>query len=150
MKALSLTQPWATLVAIGAKRIETRSWNTTYRGAVAIHAAKGFPRDCQEGCAEEPFRAVLKAAGFTNTNELPRGSIVAVARLFKTERTEAVTLDANDDEHAFGDYAPGRFAWFLQGVQKLPEPVECRGSLGLWTVPLDVEAMVRRQLGAVV
>lgn len=43
MKALSLTQPWATLVAIGAKKIETRSWSTSYRGPVAIHASKGYP-----------------------------------------------------------------------------------------------------------
>ena len=43
MKALTLTQPWASLVAIGAKRIETRSWSTPYRGLLAIHAAKGFP-----------------------------------------------------------------------------------------------------------
>lgn len=40
MKALSLTQPWASLVAVGAKRIETRSWRTSYRGPLAIHAAK--------------------------------------------------------------------------------------------------------------
>ena len=42
MKALTLTQPWATLIAVGAKRIETRSWGTSYRGRIAIHAAKGF------------------------------------------------------------------------------------------------------------
>ena len=45
MKALTLTQPWASLVACGAKTIETRSWRTPYRGPVAIHAAKGFPAD---------------------------------------------------------------------------------------------------------
>jgi hypothetical protein len=44
MKALTLTQPWATLVAIGAKTIETRSWPTSYRGPLAIHAAKGYPK----------------------------------------------------------------------------------------------------------
>src|SRR5690348_17556570 len=48
MKALTLTQPWASLVAIGAKRIETRSWSTSYRGPLAIHAAKGFPKSAQE------------------------------------------------------------------------------------------------------
>ncbi len=42
MKALTLTQPWASLVAVGAKRIETRSWETNYRGTIAIHAAKGW------------------------------------------------------------------------------------------------------------
>ena len=43
MKALSLTQPWATLVVIGAKRIETRSWHTSYVGPLLIHAAKAIP-----------------------------------------------------------------------------------------------------------
>jgi hypothetical protein len=42
MKGLTLTQPWATLVAIGAKRIETRSWPTRYRGLLAIHAGAGL------------------------------------------------------------------------------------------------------------
>ena len=42
MKVLTLTQPWATLVAIGAKRIETRSWATKYRGPLLIHAAAGL------------------------------------------------------------------------------------------------------------
>lgn len=40
MKAITLYQPWATLIAIGAKTVETRSWSTTYRGPLAIHAAK--------------------------------------------------------------------------------------------------------------
>lgn len=39
MKALTIWQPWATAIAIGAKRIETRSWETHYRGPIAIHAA---------------------------------------------------------------------------------------------------------------
>ena len=43
MKALSLTQPWATLVVIGAKRIETRFWHTSYVGPLLIHAAKAIP-----------------------------------------------------------------------------------------------------------
>src|SRR6202030_2406661 len=50
MKALTLTQPWATLVAIGAKRIETRSWPTLYRGPLAIYAAKRFPKWAQDTC----------------------------------------------------------------------------------------------------
>lgn len=43
MKALTLWQPWATLVALGVKTIETRSWSTSYRGPLAIHAAKKAP-----------------------------------------------------------------------------------------------------------
>lgn len=43
MKALTVRQPWATLIAIGAKTIETRSWSTMYRGELAIHAAVHRP-----------------------------------------------------------------------------------------------------------
>jgi hypothetical protein len=40
MRAISLHQPWASAVALGAKTIETRHWPTDYRGPIAIHAAK--------------------------------------------------------------------------------------------------------------
>ena len=64
MKALTLTQPWATLVAMGAKRIETRSWTTNYRGPLAIHAGKGpstigWPQLNHICNHTEPFRSVL-------------------------------------------------------------------------------------------
>lgn len=40
MWALTLRQPWASLVAIGVKQVETRSWTTAYRGPLAIHSSK--------------------------------------------------------------------------------------------------------------
>lgn len=43
MKVLTLHQPWASLVALGVKTIETRSWSTQYRGPLAIHAAATMP-----------------------------------------------------------------------------------------------------------
>lgn len=43
MKALTLWQPWASLIALGVKTIETRSWSTSYRGPLAIHAAAKRP-----------------------------------------------------------------------------------------------------------
>jgi hypothetical protein len=49
MKALTLTQPWASFVALGWKKIETRSWATAYRGPLAIHAAKGLPKGMRLG-----------------------------------------------------------------------------------------------------
>lgn len=89
MKALTLTQPWATLVAIGAKKIETRSWSTTYRGPLAIHAAKGFPDTAQVLCFNEPFRTVLKAKTSIDIiwdkvrkeSDFPLGCIVATCEL---------------------------------------------------------------------
>lgn len=48
MKAISLWQPWASLVAVGAKKIETRSWATKYRGSLAIHATKKWNLELSE------------------------------------------------------------------------------------------------------
>jgi hypothetical protein len=55
MKALSLWQPHATLVAIGAKPYETRSWETSYRGPLAIYATVNFPKQARLLCGQEPF-----------------------------------------------------------------------------------------------
>jgi activating signal cointegrator 1 len=52
MKAISICQPWATLIVIGAKRFETRSWKTDYRGILAIHASKTkVPHACHSSDA---------------------------------------------------------------------------------------------------
>lgn len=147
MKALSLTQPWATLVAIGAKRIETRSWSTHYRGPIAIHASKGFPRDCRDLCATQPFLRELTRVGLSMP-ELPLGAVVATARLayvFLTgdalnyqDRSRTVrgpsglTYEMTPQEITFGDYSPGRFGWVLTDVVRLPSPIPAKGSLGLW------------------
>ena len=158
MKALSLTQPWATLIAVGAKRIETRSWSTPFRGLIAIHASKSMPGYCRDLCAEQPFLRELTHAGLSMP-ELPLGAIVATCRLvyvFLTGDTlnyrnasramcgpSGLTYEMNPQEIAFGDYAPGRFGWVLADVVRLSEPIPCRGMLGLWTVPDDVVARVR-------
>jgi hypothetical protein len=42
VKVLTLHQPWASLIAVGVKTIETRSWSTQYRGPLAIHAGAKF------------------------------------------------------------------------------------------------------------
>lgn len=40
MKVLTIKQPWASLIALGEKHIETRSWKTKYRGTLLIHSRK--------------------------------------------------------------------------------------------------------------
>lgn len=154
MKAISLTQPWATLVAIGAKTVETRgpTWSTRFRGPLAIHAAKGYPAWAQALCAQEPFATALADAPPTRLGQLPRGAIVAVADVVDVARTDDmwVRMDWAPDgsaERAFGNYATGRRAIKLGNVRRLREPVHCLGALGLWRVPDQIEAAVRAQLG---
>jgi len=153
-KVLTLTQPWATLIAIGAKHIETRSWATSYRGPLAIHAAAGLgpvggERALQRLCQREPFwsalRPILMPPGhmYFAADVLPRGAIVAVAKLFKCIAIEDGLLSyqapgvdwwiITGQERAFGDYTPGRYAWLLTNVRRLSEPIPARGQLGLWT-----------------
>src|SRR3990167_6831361 len=130
MKALTITQPWATLVALGAKRIETRGWATAYRGPVAIHAAKAYPRWARETCDEPPFRAAL---GNLDPDGLLRGYVLATAELIDCVPTEAINLSGlAGNERYFGDFAENRFAWILYRAKPLSEPLPARGALGLW------------------
>jgi hypothetical protein len=142
MKALSLTQPWASLVAIGAKKIETRSWGTAYRGPLAIHAARKFPADCKDLCMGSPFMDALIRGGFESTEDLPLGAVVAIANLHRVGRiswsddgdamVKGLDLPIEGDELEFGDYTAGRYGWVLTNVVRLETPIPVRGSLGLW------------------
>lgn len=130
MKALTLTQPWASLVALGRKRIETRSWSTNYTGPLAIHAAKGFPGWAKETREKEPFKSALIVHGLFQV--LPVGQVLCVVTLMGCRRTEDVRKQLTEKELAFGDYYDGRFAWFLSDVKVFPKPIPAKGSLGLW------------------
>lgn len=144
MKALSVRQPWASLIAVGSKRIETRSWSTPFRGPLAIHAAKGLGQtvgDYVKLCSSEPFWSALKFR-----EPLARGAVLATCELFDVlkivERDEGYScldlLGAEqfdfpiDDERAFGDYTPGRYAWLLGNVRPFNRPIPAKGRLGLW------------------
>lgn len=134
IKALSLTQPWATLLAIGAKHIETRGWKTHYRGSMAIHASKGFPADCRALCAQEPFLTALAIGvhGFKALwQNLPLGCVLAIGELFDVVKITAAN-GPGEPERSFGDYTPGRYAWHFRNVVPLDKPVPAKGMLQLW------------------
>ncbi|MFH0901428.1 MAG: hypothetical protein V2A73_12440 [Pseudomonadota bacterium] len=119
-------------------------------------------------CLSEPFFSALIFGGERGWHSLPLGAIVAVCELWDVAETPpgfvprscrglagmqvplALGTDSTwnrERESAFGDYSPGRFAWYLGDVRRLPEPIECRGSLSLWNVPPEIEAAVRAQVG---
>lgn len=130
MRALTLWQPWATLVAIGAKRIETRSWTTSYRGPLAIHAAMSTRG--HEAYWREPFFAELRVYHYNRPHELPHGRIIAVCELTDILPTEDVRGIIENRELAFGDYGDGRYAWRLENIHRLPIEMPARGYQGLW------------------
>ena len=128
LHALTVKDPWATLIAIGAKRVETRAYRTRHRGSIAIHTSKAFDREDQELCSHEPYHTALQRAGI-----LSRGAIIAVAEIVACDQVPGGSgwEDAipPEPERSFGIYQPGRWMWRLQNIQQLPEPVPCRGML---------------------
>ena len=146
MKAISLWQPWAKLVAVGAKTIETRGWSTSYRGPLAIHAAKTWNSELNALRLSEPFWPALQKGGWERFNELPRGGVVATCRLAACLYISANGMGPStgyvrlpgEPERSFGNYAPGRYAWMLEDVVALPAMVPFRGAQGFFDVPDDL------------
>jgi hypothetical protein len=147
-------------MAIGAKKIETRSWYTTYRGWIAIHAAKKWNKDLEGICFEEPYKSVLEMkrpnmAGCFYYEDalkeiLPLGAIVAVAKLDACIQMNSVNIpDKTSNERQFGDYRLGRFMWRTSDVIKLAVPILYRGQQGIFDLSSDVNALLLRLVQSV-
>jgi len=132
MKAITLHQPWATLIALKEKGIETRTWKTDYRGPLAIHAGKKIDT---EACAIPEVRNSLQKHGFV-PEELPTGCIVATTSLYDCVQmvngTDIPGYRIPSKEYSFGHFATGRYAWILVYTKKLDKPIPARGRQGLW------------------
>lgn len=87
MKAITIWQPWASLLACGAKRFETRSWATSYRGPIAIHAAKKDPLAIMQSLPVKTQQKIFSTL-YEHFNiqggaleKLPTGAVIATAEL---------------------------------------------------------------------
>jgi hypothetical protein len=139
MKVLTIRQPWASLIALGEKHIETRSWRTNYRGELLIHAGKSINK---ESCMYEPIKSVLEKHGYDNYENLPIGMIIAKCELVDCQKIielddmcGAITegnLSVDGNEYLFGDFTPGRYAWILNNIEILKKPIPAKGQLSLW------------------
>lgn len=136
-KALTLHQPHASLVALGAKPYETRSWSTHYRGPLAIHAGKS--QSDLRLLHDPSWRMPFDHAG-VDPHNLPLGAVVAVVWLDDVVPTPDVDDGLTLTDLFFGDFSPGRYAWRLVNVRRLEAPIPARGYQGLWTwtIPVDM------------
>lgn len=159
MPAISLWQPWATLLAAGYKRVETRSWapRELHMGeTVAIHAAKHWTQDERELCEDDPFfrRFLTLAArrGLWDTGHPPLGCIVGVATFHTAAPTERLIRNPKltEREHGFGNYSPGRYGWVFVDARPITPPVPLRGERGIftWQAPYDVLPMGMQRAGS--
>ena len=137
MKALSLWEPWASLMRVGAKTIETRSWGTSYRGPLLICASKHRDRETLEVLRDPEFKRglapLLKPDDTTLgdlVGHLAFGKAVCVVTLDACELTQDIDPGM---ERPFGDYTPGRFAWVTNNLRQI-EPFALSGHQGLFNV----------------
>lgn len=127
-KVITLWQPYATLIATGIKRYETRSWPTDYRGPLLIHAAKR-PMGMDEMELINRLKTknpLLKTS--RNIEDYPLGAI-----LCQTQLTDCIPAEfpPNIIEKTVGNWHPIRWAWLLTKVVPL-EPIPTRGYQGFW------------------
>lgn len=155
MRAISLWQPWATAIALGAKRVETRDWPTNYRGPLAIHAAQRCVKSeldaiRNESCWQGALKPLLHGHDKPLWETLPFGAIVAVCVLGNCQATDEFRLaDINQvrtpsgseadprawRERDMGNFSLGRFGWVLMNVAPLSQPLPVKGKQGFFNVP---------------
>lgn len=116
MKALSIRQPWASLIMTGLKDVENRDWHTKFRGQLVIHAGKQVDRAAQE------------QHGHLLPGTPPTGALLGVVSL-----TDCV-------EESDSKWFMGPHGFLMRHPMLYPAPVPYLGALGLFNVPDDVAA----------
>ena len=158
---LTVRPPWSWALLHG-KDVENRTWSTDYRGSLLLHAGARSRWD-PDGAAS-PFvrhewdRHVRRIPGWPGlpfsdvelnrkTTLMPFGAVVAVAELVACHLSPDFGGTCGATRTLCSPWAArDQYHWLLSDVRPLPEPVPCRGMLGLWRLPDDVERLVREQL----
>lgn len=139
MLALSIRQPWASLILKAGKDIENRDWPTKVRGRILVHAAKGMTRDEHEDAIHFAVAAIrarpqegakpttLRERGFAH-EDLARGGIIGSVEIVDC-------VQASDSP-----WFVGRYGFVLRDPQPLPF-TPWRGQLGFFDVPLTLDEL---------
>ncbi len=146
MKCISLKQPWATLIILGIKRQEIRTWSTLYRGQLAIHACRKFPEEAGRLCQVEPFRSIFREFGISGGCDLPKGAVLGVVQLADCRAATAqdqLTLE-NLAHPTFasipgGEHGRrlGRWVWEFTDPRPLARPLPSRGQMGIYDLMIS-------------
>ena len=124
MKVITIREPFATLIKDKVKIYETRSWKTNYRGEIYIHAAK----------AKSKASNVSIASTYLKSRENPEHIICKCLLKVCIYMDEDFInkIKKNKEEYNSGHYEVGRFAWKLEVIEVLKEPIYAKGQLGIW------------------
>jgi len=126
MKCLSVRQPWAWAIIHAGKDVENRTWATSYRGLLAIHAGKGCTRAEYDAAAVEIERITGRRP--PPLSELPRGCVVGMV-----EMNDCVTSGETEN-----DWAQDGYCWWMLTNARACNPAVTRGHLGLFEVTTEL------------
>jgi len=140
MKALSVSRPWTTLILQFDKSPENRSWPTSYRGPLWLHAARSWDADAIPWAEELgliPVGAVSRRSADHPTGLVGQVTVTGLCSAWSVRREPQsecwCPLWAADNQ----------YHWLLTQPRSLAEPIACRGALGLWEPAEDVVAQAR-------
>jgi hypothetical protein len=141
MRILSVRQPWASAIFRLNKDVENRSWLTSYRGALLIHASLSFDakymvsREFQELMASSPARDLVHRVEKSNVT---RGAIIGVVQLDDIVQNSSSTWACENNYH-----------WLISQAREFRKPVPAKGTQGLWKIPAHLADEITRQLEGV-
>lgn len=141
MRALTISQPFASLIASGEKFVENRTWYTPYRGPLAIHAGKGTQYLTAKELREYPTSCVVAVARLVACLDI--GLITFKDKIPNKRKLLAPNTTKNWSEIAIHKHCEGPWCWILEDVVKLETPVPLRGAMGLFSVSSSIEALLR-------
>lgn len=124
MKAISIKQPWAWMIADGTKTIETRTWSTGYRGEILIVSSKGK----MLGVTQRVFDVRYPEAPV-----VLYGQALAICRL-----VDCRPMTGDDEIAACCPIYPDAVSWMLEDIRKI-EPFDVKGSLNIYEVEMPVD-----------
>lgn len=131
MKAITIRQPWATLIAEGYKEYEFRTWKTKYRGDILIHAGKGIDQKAmklfQHLNLEYPVGQIIAKAMITDCVKVDDALKEILAKKDPIVY-QSVINTTPDDWSGYG--------FQLKNVTKI-KPIEVNGKLNLWEYDYD-------------
>jgi len=149
IKAISLWQPYATALALGLKRNETRLYPTRHHGILGIHAAQkksAAQRELFEKLmGASTFCTAMRAAGYCTFDDLPFGALVATGDLCGCLATAELNVRGLPAlERELGDYRRGRHAWSFGKVTALAQPHPCCGKQGFFFLELPERLLTQK------
>ncbi|NLC48509.1 MAG: ASCH domain-containing protein [Tenericutes bacterium] len=122
MKALTIKEPWASLIIEGHKKYEFRSWKTNYRGKIYIHAGQTI---------EKEYLKKFDKYNITYSKGEIIGEAYITDCILVNKDFNNKLIKENHNIYGNNDHT-NEYAWKLENIKKYKNKIKIKGQLGLW------------------